>query len=269
MTGASRGLTAFALIALWAAPLAAGKTPSARELAAASEQATQLRDLHAQATLTTGGAGTSTLVKRFTLWRKGTPDGSRTRMLARFREPPAIRGEAVLILERSRDQTEVLVYLPAYRKVRRVAPQTQRTSFMGSAFSYADLTPPHAADYEQRLLRSERCPGASGTCHVVESRPASDAVRERCGTTRLLHWIRTDTLVTVGAELFGLDGQLWKRLVASDVQLVDRAARRWLPLIVRIEDVRARRHAELRLSEVRANAGVDDGLFFPNRLDRN
>ncbi|MGZ3438007.1 MAG: outer membrane lipoprotein-sorting protein [Polyangia bacterium] len=259
-----------ALLTCLAAPATArGGDPSGREIARRSEETTRLADVTAEATLTTGAAQGATRTKRFGWWRKATPQG-RYHTLTRFSAPAEVNGEGVLFLEHDRDASEVLLYLPAYHKIRRVEAQSQRSSFMGSAFSYADIAAPHADDYAQRWLREEPCPGEPGVaCHVVESVPGSDAVRERTGYARLVHWFRVDNALIVRADLYGLDGQLWKRLEAGDAREVDPVHHRWMQLRVRVEDVRSRQVAELRFAEVRANQGIDDALFTQQNLARD
>lgn len=262
-------MRALLAVLLLLAPTGAAGAPSAREIAERSELAGRLADVTAEATLTTGGPGAEPAVKRFTWWRKTSADGGRNRTLARFHAPAQIRGEGVLLVEHDRDRSEVLLYLPAYKKVRRVETQSQRSSFMGSAFSYADLGAPHAADYTHRLLREEPCPGSPRVaCHVLELEPASEAVRERTGYARGTHWIRADNHVAVRAELVGLDGAVAKRLSASELREVDPAAGRWMPLVIRMEDARTGRFAELRFADVKANRGLADDLFTRQSLAR-
>jgi hypothetical protein len=247
---------------------ASGGAISAEEVMRRNEEARRVRDITSSATLTTTREGEDAKTKAFTWWRKLSDDGVHFHILTRFALPAEIRGEGILIDEHA-TENEILLYLPRFKKVRRVEGQSQSASFMGSVFSYSDIADPHARDYKHALLRSEPCPGSPGiACHVVESTPATDAVKERTGYARMVQWIRSDNFVTVRGELFDASGALWKRLAAADVREVDPREHRFLAHTVRIEDVRSKRATVLAFGEVKVNAGIPDATFTQQNLAR-
>src|SRR5437868_15373960 len=92
--------------------------PAPRAIMERSEAAQRLRDVTAQATITTGDSSGETRVKTFTLWRRLTDDKVHYASLTRFASPAEIRGEAILFEERAGDENDVQLYLPRYKKVR-------------------------------------------------------------------------------------------------------------------------------------------------------
>lgn len=243
--------------------------PSAREVFLRQESARKIREVTADATLTTGGPGAAAKVKTFTWWRKLAADDVHYRTLTRFHLPAEIRNEGILIEERNQNDNSIQLYLPAYKKVRRVEGQSQSTSFMGSVFSYSDIASPHVDDYRHTLLRTEPCPGdAKTSCYVLELAPATDVVRERTGYAKSLEWVRSDNYVAVKGEFFDVSGALWKRLSASDVREVDREQHTWLAHETRIEDVKTGRFSVLQLAKVKINTGIPDAMFTVQSLSR-
>jgi hypothetical protein len=162
----------------------------------------------------------------------------------------------------------VQLYLPRFKKIRRVEGQSQSSSFMGSVFSYSDIAMPHARDYRAEVEREEPCPGehAKVTCYVVSVTPATDKVKARTGYSRSRQWVRGDVWQTVKGELYDGKGALWKRLEARDVRLVDRARKKWIAHYLRMEDVRSGRVTVLQLGQVRANVNIDDAVFTEQNL---
>ena len=247
---------------------ASGGALSAEEVMTRNEEARRVHDITSSATLTTTSDGADAKTKSFTWWRKLSGDGVHFHILTRFALPAEIRGEGILIDEHA-TENEILLYLPRFKKVRRVEGQSQSASFMGSVFSYSDIADPHARDYKHALLRSEPCPGSPGIpCHVVESTPATDAVKERTGYARTVQWIRSDNFVTVQGELFDARGALWKKLAATDVREVDPKEHRFLAHTVRIEDVRSKRATVLTFGDVKVNTGIPDATFTQQNLAR-
>lgn len=187
-----------------------------RDVMLKNAEATSLTQIVSSSTLTIGGNGESRS-KSFTLWRKLAGDGVHHRTLTRFVAPAEIRGEGVLFDERTHGQNEVLLYLPRFKKVRRVEAQAQRSSFMGSSFSYTDMTTQAVDNYRHELTRSEPCPGeARASCYVVTSTPANDTVRVNHGYGRKTSWVRSSDHQTIQTELFDDGGVLLKRVAFSE-----------------------------------------------------
>jgi hypothetical protein len=263
------GMTILALGALFARPAHAdAHRPAAREVMVKNLEATTLQHAISTSTLTIG-AGSDVRAKTFALWRKRAADGVHFRTLTRFSEPVEIKGEGVLFDERKDGQNDVLLYLPRYKKVRRVEAQAQRSSFMGSSFSYADMTTQAVDDYSHALDADEPCPaGAGGTCFVVRSTPANDAVKANHGYGKKKTWIRASDFQTIQTELFDDGGALWKRLVFSDIREADPVTHKSVPFSIRVDDVKSGKFSAIRVKSLDAAAAVSDGLFTEQSLAR-
>lgn len=243
--------------------------PNARDIVAKSVEASRLEHVVLGSTLTIGETGGAARSKSFTLERKLAGDGVHYRTRTRFSAPAEIRGEAVLFDERPGGRNDVLLYLPRYKKTRRVEPQAQRSSFMGSSFSYADMTTHGVDDYRHELVRSEPCPGdARATCQVVRSTPANDEVRASHGYAHKTTWIRTRDFQTVQLEVFDEHDALWKRIVFSDIREVDAARHKAIPFTIRVDDVKARRFSVIAVHEADAQAPLSDAIFSAESLSR-
>jgi outer membrane lipoprotein-sorting protein len=264
----------FALAAfssLLSAPSYGADSLSAKEVMTRNEDARKISDVTSNATLTTGGGGSAEKTKGFTWWRKLTGDSIRYNTLTRFLQPAEVRGEAILFLERESDQNDVQMYLPAFKKVRRVESQQQSGSFMGSEFSYADIATPHVDDYKQSFKPEADCGTPAAKCYVVESEPVNDAVKERTGYSKTVQWIRKDNFMAVSGEFYGLDGALRKKMAATEIKEVDPSKHKWMALNVRIENAQSGKVGKfttLKFENVKVNTGLQDSLFTVPNLSR-
>lgn len=241
---------------------------SAHEIMARNEDARKIDDVNSSATLASGGAG-ETKTKTFSWWRKLGPDGTHFKTLTRFHEPAEVRGEGILFQEREGDQSDVQLYLPAYKKVRRVESQQQSGSFMGSELSYADIATPHVDDFSHKLTGTDSpCEAAGKTCYLIESTPATDATRERTGYSRSLQWIRKDSFMAVRSEYYDLDGKLWKKILISDIREVDATHHKWMACDLRIENAGNGRFTNLKFDNLKINAGIPEATFSQQNLAR-
>lgn len=255
------------LVVLVVSSAAVAAPPSGPEVLAKQAEARKLSSFQAKASLTTSKTDQSDKKsKAFRWWRKLKGDDNRYVTLTRFDEPATIKGEGLLIREADKEN-DVLLYLPRFKKVRRVEGQSQSSSFFGSVFSYSDIALPHAEENKAKVLREDKCPGhEQQKCWVVEITPASDAIRDRTGYGRSTQWIRQDNWITVYGEFFDKKNVLWKRYTASDVKEVDTKGHKWIPHVVQFEDVPGKRMSVLRLSEVKVNGTVGDDLFTEQSL---
>lgn len=263
MVGMCGGL---ALLFLSATSVAAG--PVARDIMLKNEEARRIKEITSEATITTGADGEAK-VKTFTWWRKLGPDAAHFKTLTRFHTPAEIRGEGILIEEHDRNENDVALYLPTFKKIRRVEGQSQSSSFMGSVFTYSDVAQSHTDDYSHAFLRTEVCPGdASVQCHVIASTPATDTVRERTGYSKTVAWIRVDNFMAVQGEFFDPQGQLWKRLIATNLVEVDPAGHHWFAHQIRIDDLKKKRFSTLQFAASHVNTGIADATFSAQNLAR-
>ncbi len=242
--------------------------PSAKEIMGKNEDARRVQSMQSTAKLVTNGAS-GEKTKEFQWWRELTSDKVHFNTLTRFRSPAEVKGEGILFLERDAGHTDVQLYLPAFKKVRRVETQQQSGSFMGSEFSYSDIATPKASDYSYKLVREEACPGeGSVKCYVVESTPASEKVAESTGTSRSLKWVRQDNFMDVKGEYYNKEGELWKRMEASEIKKVDNKANKWLAHKIKMENVKNGRSTILDFDDVKVNQDIADNIFSVQNLSR-
>jgi outer membrane lipoprotein-sorting protein len=270
-TGCSFVLIAFGMILLESNSYGFSETISAKEIMTQNEDRRKIDEVQCNAVLTTGGKGADR-VKEFTWWRKLLTDKVHFNTLTRFHLPAEIRGEGILFLEHDHADNEVLMYLPNFKKIRRVESQQQSSSFMGSELSYSDIATPHLEDYQYQLLREETCPGEISaeavTCFVIESIPASEAVKERTGTSKAVSWIRRDNRMAQRVDYYNLEGEFFKQVHASEMKQVDVSKNKWMSHVLRVENRKNGRFTLLQFRSVKVNQGIRDALFTQQNLSR-
>ena len=243
---------------------------SAVEVATKNEEARQIDTVEAKAKLTTGGPDKAERIKEFTWWRK-LNTGKRFNTLTRFHFPPEVRGQGILFLEGENDESDIQMYLPSFKKVRRVESQQQSSSFMGSELSYTDIATPHVDDYNYKMVKDdEKCPGEPAQkCYVIEYSPKTDKVKDRTGNSRVVSWIRKDNFMGTKGEYYDLQNQLWKVTEASETKLVDTTKNKWMSLRIRVENQKNKRFTLLEFKDVKVNKPVGDSTFTVQNLSRD
>ena len=117
-------------------------------------------------------------------------EGDGDRSLFVFDQPRDVQGTALLTHGHLTAQDDQWLYLPALKRVKRISSSTRTGSFMGSEFSYEDMSNPEVEKYTYRYLRDEPC--GELICTVNEQVP----VDRKSSYSRQLVWQDKDQLRT-------------------------------------------------------------------------
>jgi outer membrane lipoprotein-sorting protein len=205
-------------------------------------------------------------VRESVISNKLQPNGTDMQRMVHFISPADINGTNILIHEHSADHDDIWIYLPSMKKVRRLLSSNQKDSFMGTDFTYTDITTTKVSDYVHTLLRREDVDGTA--CHVIESVPKTDDTRRDTGYSKSVSWIRADTYVRVKAELYDLSGALFKIMKLHSAREIDEQRGKWLMEKVEMKNLQSGHSTVILFQDIRTGAGINDRLFAPNQLDK-
>ncbi|MEQ1662044.1 MAG: outer membrane lipoprotein-sorting protein [Thiobacillus sp.] len=110
-----------------------------------------------------------------------TGDGDKSLMV--FDTPADVKGTALLSFSHKAADDEQWLYLPALKRVKRIASDNKSGPFMGSEFAYEDITSQEVEKYTYKWLRDEKFGGQD--VFVFERYPVS----EGSGYTRQVVWM--------------------------------------------------------------------------------
>lgn len=122
-------------------------------------------------------------------------DGDKSLMV--FAEPRDVKGTALLTHAHKQEADDQWLYLPALKRVKRISSSNKSGSFMGSEFSYEDLSPPEVEKFTYRYLRDDPC--GDLTCTVCERFPVD---KKASGYSRQMVWQDKDELRTWKVEYY-------------------------------------------------------------------
>ena len=127
-----------------------------------------------------------------------------------FDRPRDVRGTALLTHSHINTRDDQWLYLPALKRVKRINAAKRSGSFMGSEFSYEDMSSPEVEEYTYKYLRDEAC--GELTCSVTEQFPLD----RKSGYSRKVVWQDTGELRTWKMELYDRKGSHLKTLTFAD-----------------------------------------------------
>jgi outer membrane lipoprotein-sorting protein len=177
-----------------------------------------------------------------------------------FLSPPDIKDTAFLSwnYEKYDKDDDQWVYLPALRKIRRIASSSKRDSFFGTEFSYADLNTREIDEDTHTFLRKELFQDIE--CYVVESIPKD----KKDAYSKIVSWIDPERWIILKAEYYNRKGehlktQLLKWELIHDI---------WTATNLVMENHLNGNKTIVTTKDVQYNTGLKEKLFYERTLKR-
>ncbi len=200
---------------------------------------------------------TSTRTLRIkTLEVPGEADGDKT--LTVFDEPRDVAGTALLSFAHITTPDDQWLYLPALKRVKRIASANKSGPFMGSEFAYEDFTSQEVAKYTYTYLRTEKC--GELECYVVEQVP----VYQHSGYTKLISWRDTTEYRTQKVEFYDRKEALLKTLTVSKYERY--LERHWRPLDMYMENHQTGKKTRFTYDNYQFQTGLSESDFNRDKL---
>ncbi len=245
---------------------AAASEPSARDLMEKNFFVSKLSAVKTSGTMVLINDKGQTRERQNTSYSVLEANGIDSKILVKFSYPTDIKGTAFLEIEHSDADDDQWIYLPALGKSRRLVANNKKDSFVGSDFSYGDISLPKVDLYEHRLLDSETVGGQD--CYKIESTPRTEATRTNSGYNRKITWVRKDNFLETRVEYYDLSGRLFKTQVVTGAKLIEPERQRWLALRREMTNEQTGHRTVLTFDQIDASPSVPEDLFTTRYLER-
>jgi hypothetical protein len=185
-------------------------------------------------------------------------DGDKS--LSVFNSPKDIKGTAFLSYTHSLKPDDQWLFLPALKRVKRIASANKSGPFVGSEFAYEDLTSQEIEKYTYNWLRDETIDGQ--TFFVVEATPAY----ANSGYTRQVVWIDSEMHQAVKIIFYDRKNSLLKTLENTDWKQY--LSKYWRPGRMYMKNHQTLKSTELIWSDYTFKTGLTDRDFDQSTLKR-
>lgn len=182
-----------------------------------------------------------------------------------FVEPEDVNGVQFLTVQNPNGEDFQWLYMPASGVLNQISGSSRRGSFMGSDFSFEDLTVGQVGDGDHSLMPEStiEVEGKPVAVHVVQSIPKAEL---KSAYTRIVTYIEKARLMPRKVEFFGKKGVHVKTMVILEVQ--DKGGV-FVPMRTRMENLKRGTKTEVRVEAVEVNLPSEklpDYLFTPESL---
>ncbi len=194
--------------------------------------------------------------------------GEDTQQIIFFRSPADVKDTGLLTYDydaAERDDDQWL-YLPALKKTKRIASGDKSGSFMGSDFTYADMTTRDLDAYDYSLMKEGEVRGHK--VWQIEAVPRLEKEIEETGYAKSVFFVRQDNYVLVRAVHWVKKGD---RLKYMDVKKLVEIEGIWTPTETHMTLKKGKvilHKTVLRIGDVQYNQELDESLFTVRRLEK-
>jgi uncharacterized protein len=230
-----------------------------------NEEARKISSVKATGKIITDGGSRKRLEKTFTWWRQLQKDGVHFNTLTIFHTPANVKDQAILFLEAASEKNEILMWLPTFKKTRIIESSQQNSSFMGSDFSFSDITALQNEDYKYQAMGIENCPNMTQLkCYKIEAVLKNSQSSSRLGYSKLMLWMRQDNHMTDRVHYYDLSGKLFKELNTTKIQKVGNNL--YFSEYLEMKNLTNQQFTTIEFSAVDAKTPIPDKTFFKQRL---
>ena len=176
-----------------------------------------------------------------------------------FLSPADDKGVSFLKIEHDDKDDEMRMWLPAFKKIRRISAKKRSDSFMGSDMSYEDMSTRQLDECNFNILGNEIYQDVH--CHLLESKPKEQI---RTEYSRHLTWVDSTLLVPLKEESYDKSGILLKEkyfsyTVIKDYQILTE---------IRVTNIQKNHTTSLTFENIELDSSVEDNLFHERYLKR-
>ena len=187
-------------------------------------------------------------------------DGDGDKSLSIFDRPRDVEGTAFLSFSHTTGNDDQWLYLPALSRVKRISTSNKSGPFMGSEFSYEDISSQEVDEYTYTWIRDETLDGVG--MYVVERVP----VDKNSGYTKLITWIDREHFRTMKVEFYDRKGSLMKTLTPEGFhQYLEQF---WRPDVMNMVNHQTGKSTVLDWTNYQFQTGLSDRDFDRNALKR-
>ncbi|MBI5634547.1 MAG: outer membrane lipoprotein-sorting protein [Nitrospirae bacterium] len=211
------------------------------------------KDFKARVMMKLVSKGGQERVREMTMLRKNFGEsGGDQKYFIYFFQPADVKDMTFMVYKYPRKDDDRWLFVPAISMVRRIAAQDKRSSFVGSDFTYEDVSGRDIEDDTHAISKEEKL--GARDCYVIKSTPKTADV----DYGYKLAWIDKTNSLPIKEEYYDKRGELYRTFTAEEIKDV-----KGLPTITKrtMKNLQSGHKTEVTYIKTDYNVGLEDSLF--------
>lgn len=185
-----------------------------------------------------------------------------------FISPADVKNTAFLTYdyEDSDKDDDQWLYLPELQKVKRIASSDKSSSFMGSDFTYSDMTDKNVKDYNYEIMKEPVVNGHKTWQMMVI--PKNKKTVEETGYEKSILFVRQDNFVVVQALHYIKEGNKLKYVQTTGLELIDGI---WTTTQIQATTKSGKKTLHktvIEFTDIKYNQDLDEGYFSTRTMQK-
>jgi len=192
-------------------------------------------------------------VREMTMLRKNFGEsGGSQKYFIYFFQPADVKDMTFMVYKYPAKDDDRWLFVPAISMVRRIAAQDKRSSFVGSDFTYEDVSGRDIEDDTHAITKEEML--GARDCYVIKSTPRAGDV----DYSLKLSWIDKATFLPIKEEYYDKRGEIYKTFSADEIKDV-----KGFPTITKrtMKNLQSGHTTGVTYIKADYNLGIEDSLF--------
>ena len=186
-------------------------------------------------------------------------DGDKS--IAVFESPRDVKGVSILSYAHKVKSDDQWLYLPALKRVKRIASKNKSGPFLGSEFSFEDFSFQEVEKYDYTFIGEETC--SNLMCLVIERHPLDPY----SGYTKQLVWIDKENYLVQKIHHYDRKSFHLKTQTFEEYKLYEGFF--WQPHKIKMMNHQNGKSSILKFQDIKLNSGFTDKDFSQNSLRRS
>jgi outer membrane lipoprotein-sorting protein len=188
--------------------------------------------------------------------------GDDSKSLLEFLLPKDVAGTKLLTHSFTQKDDKQWIYLPAFRKIKRISSSNKTSSFMGSEFTYEDLRAPSLDKFNYKFLKEQTVAGDTMWTYEKSSKKKSGYARQVITASKKL-------MSSVKVQFYDRSNSLLKEAVSSDFKSFKVGSKIfWRPNKISMKNVQTLKESELIWKNRKVGAKLKAKVFKKNSLKK-
>ena len=198
--------------------------------------------------------------RELTMLRKNMENSQDQKYFIYFHQPADVEGMTFLVYKYLQRDDDRWLFMPALDLVKRIAANDKRSSFVGSDFTYEDISGRDLSEDEFSIEKEEKL--GDRDCYVLKSIPKDP---KSADYSYKLSWIDKSNFLPLKEEYYDIRKELYKVFTAEEVKDLG-----GFPTVTKrkMENVKNRHQTLVTYNQVEYNLGIEPDLFTQRFLKR-
>ncbi len=197
-------------------------------------------------------------IRELTMLRKNYGEvGGEQKYFIYFFQPADVKDMTFMVYKYPGRDADRWLFVSAINMVRRIAARDKYSSFVGSDFTYEDVSGRDLREDTHGIVKEEKYGGRD--CYVVKSTPKAADM----DYSYKLSWIDKANFLPLKEEYYDRRGELFKVFTADEIKDVKE-----FPTVTKrtMKNLQSGHRTEVTFTKVDYNIGIEDSLFSERYL---